>query len=174
MSHGAPMNKSWLPYAWVMSFLTHKCVMSCLLDSKSETVPHSISEVHVYITCEWVTASVCMGHVMSHAWMRHVVLLSHPSIMDMGWLRLVGSLRRSWVLLERTRILSGIQFTTHFIEFFVVETKRFDGSLVNVILTRQTCGQRSSRAAQSKRRALGNHFCEWICHTFLISKCTVD
>jgi len=112
--------------------------------------------------------------VMSHAWMRHVVLLSHPSIMDMGWLRLVGSLRRSWVLLERTRILSGIQFTTHFIEFFVVETKRFDGSLVNVILTRQTCGQRSSRAAQSKRRALGNRFCEWICCVILISKCRGD
>jgi len=35
-----------------------------------------------------------------------------------------------------------------------VETKRFVGSFVNVILTRQTCGQRSSRAAESKRRAL--------------------
>jgi len=40
-----------------------------------------------------------------------------------------------WVFLERTRILSGIYFTTHFIEFFVVETKRFVGSFVNVILT---------------------------------------
>ena len=48
-------------------------------------------------------------------------------------------------------ILSGIQFTTHFIEIFVVYTKRFVGSFVNVILTRQTCGQRSSRAAESKR-----------------------
>jgi len=28
----------------------------------------------------------------------------------------------------------------HFIEFFVVETKGFVGSFVNVILTRQTCG----------------------------------
>ena len=28
------------------------------------------------------------------------------------------------------RILSGIQFTTHFIDFFVVKTKRFVGSLV--------------------------------------------
>ena len=36
-----------------------------------------------------------------------------------------------WVFLERTRILSGIQFTTHVIEFFVVETKRFVGSTVN-------------------------------------------
>ena len=37
-------------------------------------------------------------------------------------------LRWVWVFLERIRILSGIQFTTHFIEFFVVETKRFVGS----------------------------------------------
>jgi len=39
----------------------------------------------------------------------------------------------------------------HFIEFFVVETKRFVGSTVHVILARQTCGQRSSKAAESKR-----------------------
>jgi len=68
------------------------------------------------------------------------------------------NLRWGWVFLERTRIFSGIQFTTHFIEIFVVKTKRFVGSFVNVILTRQTCGQRSSRAAESKRRALGNYF----------------
>jgi len=68
------------------------------------------------------------------------------------------NLRWGWVFLERTRILSGIQFTTHFIEIFVVETKRFVGSTLNVIMTRQTCGQRSSRAMESKRRALGNYF----------------
>ena len=79
-----------------------------------------------------------------------------------------------WVFLERTRILSGIQFTTHFIDFFVEETKRFVGSFVNVILTRQTCGQRSSRAAESKRQALGNYFPERICCMFLISKCRGD
>jgi len=55
-----------------------------------------------------------------------------------------------------------------------VETKRFVGSFVNVILTRQTCGQRSSRAAESKRRALGNYFSERICYVFLISKCRGD
>jgi len=37
--------------------------------------------------------------------------------------------------------------------FFVVKTKRFVCSSVNVILMRQTCGQRSSWAAESKRRA---------------------
>ena len=45
------------------------------------------------------------------------------------------SLRWGWVFLERTWILSGIQFTTHFIDFFVVETKRVVGSFVKVILT---------------------------------------
>jgi len=63
-----------------------------------------------------------------------------------------------------------IQCTTHFIEFFVLETKHFVGSFVNVILTRQTCGQRSSRAAESKRRALGNYFPERICYIIQISK----
>jgi len=80
-------------------------------------------------------------------------------------------LRRGWVFLERTQILSGIQFTRHFIEFGVVETKQFISSHVNVILTRQTCGQRSSRAAGSKRRALKIYFPDRICHIFLISKC---
>ena len=61
-----------------------------------------------------------------------------------------------------------------FIEFLVVETKRLVCSFVDVILTRQTCGQRSSRAAESKRRALGNIFSERICYMFLISKCRGD
>jgi len=83
-------------------------------------------------------------------------------------------LRQGWVFLERTRILSGIQLTTHFIDFFVVETKRFVSSFANVILTRQSCGQRSSRAAESKRRALENYFTEQICYMFLRSKCRED
>jgi len=83
-------------------------------------------------------------------------------------------LRWGWVFLERTWILSGMQFTTYFIESFVVETKQFVGSFGNVILTRQTCGQRSSRAAESKRQALGNYFSERICYMFLISKCRGD
>jgi len=61
----------------------------------------------------------------------------------------VRCLRWGCVFLERTRILSEIQFTTHSIEFFVVETKRFVGSFVHVILTRQTCGQRSSKAQKA-------------------------
>jgi len=41
----------------------------------------------------------------------------------------------------------SVQFTRHFIEFVVVETKRFVGSIPNMILTRHTWGQRSSRSA---------------------------
>jgi len=84
------------------------------------------------------------------------------------------SLQVGWVFLERTRILSGIHFTTHFIDLFVAQTKRFVGSFVNVILTRQTCDQRSCRAAESKRWALGNYFPERICNMFLMSKCRGD
>jgi len=85
-------------------------------------------------------------------------------------------LRCGWAFLERTRILSGIQFTTHFIGFFVVVTKLFagHGSFVNVILTRHTCGQRWSRAAESKRRALENYFLERISYMFATSKCRGD
>jgi len=61
-----------------------------------------------------------------------------------------------------------------FHRFFFVETKQFVGSFVNLILTRQTCGQRSSRAAENKRQALGNYFSERICYMFLISKCRED
>jgi len=41
---------------------------------------------------------------------------------------------------------------------FVVETKRFVGSSLNVILTRQTCGQRSSRAAEKQTPSARNLF----------------
>ena len=89
-------------------------------------------------------------------------------IVDQSWLRW------GWVFLERTRILSGIQFTTHFIEIFVVKTKRFVGSFVNVTLTCQTCGQRSSRPAESKRQAIRNYFSERIFYMFRTSKCRGD
>ena len=42
---------------------------------------------------------------------------------------------------------------------------------INVILTRQTCGQCSSMSAGNKRRALASYICVRICHVFLISKC---
>jgi len=59
----------------------------------------------------------------------------------------------------------------HFIEFVVVETKQFVNSNSKVILTQQTCGQRSGMAARGKRRALVFLFFVLICYMFLISKC---
>jgi len=44
-------------------------------------------------------------------------------------------LRWDWVFLERTQIFNDVLFTRHFIEFIVVQTKRFVGSNVNEILT---------------------------------------
>jgi len=76
---------------------------------------------------------------------------------------------RGWVFLERTQILSGIQLTRHSVEFVVVETKQFIVSNVNVILTRQTCGQRSSMLADSKRKALTCHVSIQMYYMFLIS-----
>jgi len=79
--------------------------------------------------------------------------------------------RWGWVFLERMWILLGIHFTSHFIEFVVVETKRSASSNVNVILTRQICGQRSSTSAGSKRRVVAFDFGARICHMFLVSNC---
>ena len=56
----------------------------------------------------------------------------------------------------------------------MVETKQFGSCSVNVTLTRQSCGQRSSRAAKSKRRVIGNYFSERNCHMFPISECRGD
>ena len=97
-------------------------------------------------------------------------LLAH----DSGLFHLPGIPRWGWTFLERTWILSGIQFTRHCIVFVVVETTRFVGSNVNMILTQQTCSQRWSRAAGGKRRALALYFGVRICHVFLISKYRVE
>jgi len=95
-------------------------------------------------------------------------------VIDSGLFYLPGISRWGWIFLERTRILSGIRFTRHCIVFVGVETKRFVGSNVNVILTRQTCSQRPSRAAGGKRRALAFYFGVRICHVFLISRYRVE
>jgi len=80
-------------------------------------------------------------------------------------------LRWGWVFLERARILGEIQFTAHFIGFFVVETKRFVSSFVDVILTRQACGRRSDGTAEGERQALGDCFSERVCCMCLMSEC---
>jgi len=69
---------------------------------------------------------------------------------------------------ERTCVFSGILFTRHFIELICLETNQLFGSHSNVILTRQTCDQRSSMAAGSKRGALALYIPVRICYIFLI------
>jgi len=71
---------------------------------------------------------------------------------------------------KRTCEFRGIQCTKHFIEFVVEERNPLSSSDSNVILTQQTCGQRSGIAAASKRRALAFHFSVRICYMFLSSK----
>ena len=72
-------------------------------------------------------------------------------------------LRQGWVFSKKTCVFSGIQFTRYFIEFVVVETKQIVGSNSNMMLTRQTCGQRSGMAVGGKRRALAFYFFVRIC-----------
>jgi len=81
------------------------------------------------------------------------------------------TLRQGWVLSKRTCVFNGIQFTRYFIEFVVVETKQIVSSNSNVILMRQTCGQRSGLAAGCKRQALEFDFSVRICYMFPMSKC---
>jgi len=71
---------------------------------------------------------------------------------------------------KRTCEFSGIQFTRHFIELVLMETKQFVSSISDVILTRHTCGQRSGRVAASKRRALACGFSVRKCYMFIIQK----
>ena len=63
----------------------------------------------------------------------------------------------------------------NFIEFELVcvETNELVHSNSNVILMRQTCGQRSSRVAGSKRRAPAFYVSVRIWYVFFISKCRV-
>ena len=79
--------------------------------------------------------------------------------------------RQGWVFSKRTCAFSGIQFTKHFIEFVVVETKQIVSSDSNVILRRQTCGQRSGMNAGGKRRAIAFYLPVRIYCMFRKSKC---
>jgi len=63
-------------------------------------------------------------------------------------------------------ILSGIEFTTHFIEFAPTETNQLVGSNPNVIYMRETFGERSSMAARSKHQALAFCFSVQMCYMF--------
>jgi len=143
-------------------------VRSCKLPKCHRIVVKKVNKKEINLNYVWMILKTALSLFSLGSWYLRSGCLSYFwKFFSSCLLRL----RWGWVFLERTRILSGIQFTTHFIEFLIVETKRFVGSFVHVILTRQTCGQRSSKAAESKRRALGNYFSERIYFMILISKC---
>jgi len=52
------------------------------------------------------------------------------------------TLRKGWVRFETNVRIHGEQYTKYFIKFIFVETNQLFSSNLNVILTRQTCGQR--------------------------------
>jgi len=74
-------------------------------------------------------------------------------------------------LIIRTCVFSGIQFKSISSNSSVYKTNEVVHSNSVVILTRQTCSQRSSRVAGSKRRALALYSSIRIGYVFLVSKC---
>jgi len=98
----------------------------------------------IYYACS--TPQVCCVH---HALCCYFCCSVNPEKTSLMW---------SWVFFEteRVQMLSGIHFTKH----FIVETKRFVSSNVNVIVMRQICRQRSSMSAGSKRWA-PTHLIRW-------------
>ena len=150
-------------YTWTLQFTTgHVRVFSIVSLSTTylpglmlvrDSMSRCTSDSTLTITC--YTQLVCNKTTLVHIHTTHVALVvlipflggeCPTSSLESG-----RSLRWGWVFLQRTWILSRIQFTRHFIEFVFVETQQFVGSNVYVILTRQTCGQRSSMSAGSKR-----------------------
>jgi len=161
-------NTHFLPHKHTLSLPfkhTHSLLHKHTVLDHTHKHTHSLSHTHRH------TYSVIHTHM---SWAGNIFQIkgmfsSREYLLENGIFSL-SSWRCGWVFLERTQILNWIQFTRHFTQFVVEETKRFVGSNVNVILTRQTCGQRSSMSAGSKRRALENYFYEQICHMFLVSK----
>ena len=80
------------------------------------------------------------------------------------------TLRQGWVFSKRTCVFSGIQFTRHFIEFVVVETKHIVSSNKRD-LEAANLRQLSGMAAGGKRRAIAFHVSVRIFYVFLVSKC---
>jgi len=69
------------------------------------------------------------------------------------YVNILHAFRQGFASFERTQILSGIQFTKHFIEFVLCGENQLFGSNINVIYTLKTCGQRSS-TSESKCQAI--------------------
>ena len=130
----------------------HTC-MQCVRD-----------DMHAYMSAWW--------YALIYEWM-HIM----PSLKSVSAYVRGPSIWSIKVQLGISRTNADFQWNpvyNTFHRFLIVETKRFVGSSANVMLMWQACGQNSSRAAENKRRALGNDFSEWICYMFLMSKCRGD
>jgi len=103
----------------------------------------------------------------THLWAGTNLSLSRSQVCFLRW---------GWVFSRRTRILRGIQCTTHLIDFFVVETKQFIGSSGKWSWRCKPAASARAGLAESlsKRRALENYFSERICYMFRMSKCRGD
>jgi len=132
---------------------------------KSKQITHKI---HPFIFTHQVSPNQC-SPTRFQPTNFHQPIFTHQFLPVFRW---------GWVFFKQMRILSGIQFKTHFIECFVVETKRFFGSSVNVILTWRTCCQQVAGLRKANfcfsSRALENDFPERICYMFLMTQCRGD
>ena len=107
-------------FRWTQSVSTYhlkttrvgRCCLRCVLHITITLIRHNVNLVH--------------------SWLSSVLqfLIGHTDAVQVG-------LAVFWT----TQIPGGIQFTRHFIQFVPVQTKQFVGGNINVILTRQTCGQ---------------------------------
>ena len=101
--------------------------------------------IYIYV---YIYIYICMyTYIYRDMYMYNIHIIIYSEIVKAGLGIFETNVRigLGWVLSKRTCVFSGIQFTRYFIKFVVVETKQIVSSNTNVILTRQTCGQRSER-----------------------------
>jgi len=172
-------DERWLPCVSKMTRTRTTVIvqLNMILTTKMNSHQNEFTCTYDYI-CVSISVEQSCGHQKalratsrcSFKWRKQLLRIFGPELIWVFYS--INPLRWGWVYFERTRILSGIQFTRDFIKFVVAETKQFVSSNVNVILTWQNCGQHSCMSAGSKHRALTFYFGVRICHQFQISKCT--
>ena len=171
----------------VPSPLTYPTLYSLALHFLSRTPSHT------YLIMPY-SLSLSHTHTRTSTHECSLTLLSHiPYSLSLSHVNPHTHIKAGLGFVQTNVRIAGIQFTKHFIEFVLVETNQLFGSTLNVILnvrfaasrwqtwrsrwplnvilTRQTCGHRSSRVAGSKRQALAFYFSVRTWYMFFISKC---
>ena len=113
-------------------------------------------------------------HRIRSFWKRNDLFMLQPIPFGMTFSKALSKLKAQssnvsfyWNMAKETFELWASSFETAFENVTPSEI----GCNINVILTRQTCGQRSNMASKSKRRALVLYFSVRICYMFWISIC---